>query len=136
MKQTDIDLETIMAEIKTSAPIFEVEPLDINIAKIQFELNKRLELEMPEYGEFLPIIEKYDYKGSYYNFSELCVKCSQVTDVATEDMRTLDLIIKDKKNTNEYICNIAKGNKKEIISALNNRNFLKVCKKVALKHII
>lgn len=138
MEPIKINVQTIKEEIKTSKPVFEVEPLDVNIAKIQFELTKRLEREMPEYGDFAPVIEKYENKGTYYKFSEIGVKCSHAVEDASKKLRSLDLIIKSRESGQEYVCNLIKGTKEEILAFLNPQSckkYFEICKNIALNHI-
>ena len=59
----NINANKFIAEAKDKVTSFELDPLDINLAKIQSNMTKRLEREMAEYGDFAPVVERYDRTG-------------------------------------------------------------------------
>lgn len=134
MKQLRINPEFVTTKLRTSKPIFEVEPLDVNLSKLQFEMSKRLEREVPEYGDFAPVVEKYDYKGNFYNFSGFRLVCSHIKDSADKKQRSLDFIAIDKNNVKEYVYNVTKGSKAEIMNIIMDNRLFESCKSV-LQHL-
>lgn len=111
-------------------PKFEVNPLDINIAKMQFNLQNRLEKEVPDYGDFAPVVEKYNSKDPTKNFSEVKVLCKHLKEDKTNKQRALELNVTDKKTLDEYSYTLAKGQKNDIIDAIHDNKFFEVCKNV------
>ena len=69
MKRINFNKELIKNNYNNQKIKFEVNPLDVSLAEIQFNLLKRLEREMPEYGDFAPVIEKYESKDPTKNIS-------------------------------------------------------------------
>lgn len=119
---------------KTAKPVFEVNPLDVNLAKIQFNLTKRLEREIPEHGDFAQIVERYISKDPTLNISTIEVLCKKSNIESKKDMlRTLVLNISDKANINTYSCELLNGEKSEIIKAVNDKNFFETCKAIVLE---
>lgn len=112
---------------------FEVNPLDMNLAKIQYNLINRLEREVPEYGDFAPVTEKYTSKDPTRKIGDIIVQCSHVKDSETKKDRSLDLTVYNRFNPEEfYTHNIVTGNKKEILETVNQIDFFETCKKVSL----
>lgn len=134
MKQF-ININEILQEVSANPLPFDVEPLDVNIAKIQFNLLKRLPVEVSELGNFLPVFEIYKNEGSYYRFSELKVVCGSTSDNATESIRFLAFIVKNRLTSDEYYCWLAEGNKSEIIAFVTEKQFFHICKAIVTKYI-
>ncbi len=129
----NIDINKVMSDLKKQQASFEVDPLDVNIAKIQFNLLNRLEREVPEYGCFAPVIEKYTSKNPDLNIGDIIVKCSHVKDSLSKLDRTLDLTVVDRFNPNKQMnLNIAKGTKKDVMESVKQREFFAICKNAAL----
>lgn len=108
---------------------FEVNPLDVNIAKIQFNLINRLEREIPEFGDFASVVENYESKDPTLNISTVKVLCKKFND----KIRSLELHVQDRARINEYNYIITQGEKAEILKAVNDKNFFEECKSVVLK---
>jgi len=119
---------------KTAKPGFEVNPLDVNLAKIQFNLTKRLEREIPEHGDFAQVVERYISKDPTLNISTIEVLCKKSNIESKKDMlRTLVLNISDKASINTYSCELINGEKTEIIKAVNSKDFFETCKAIVLE---
>lgn len=111
---------------------FEVNPLDVNLAKIQFNLTKRLELEIPPHGDFAQVVESYISKDPTLKISAIEVICKKSNiDSPKQKLRTLQLKVTDKTK-NSYIYEIASGEKKDILEAINNTTFFETCKTLIL----
>lgn len=108
---------------------FEVNPLDVNIAKMQYNLLSRLEREMPENGDFAPVIEQYFSKDPTLNLSEIKVTCSNVKDKSAKNTtRALEVLCSDKSGSKEIKKLLAKGSKKDILEYLNTTDFFAAIK--------
>ena len=119
-----------VSQIKNQKTAFEVEPLDVNLAKMQFNLTKRLEREIPDFGDFAPVVEAYESKDPTLNISTVKLLCKKFDD----KLRSLELYVQDRARVNEYNYIIAQGEKKEILSSVNENSFFEVCKNV-INHI-
>ena len=132
MKKITFNKELITNNFNHKKINFEVNPLDVNIAQIQLKLLSRLEREMPEYGDFAPVIEKYESKDPTKNISTIKVVCEHVKDKTNKTTRKITLYVCDKMGTNEYSCQLSEGKKSDIISSINDSKFFDVCKEVVL----
>ena len=63
---------SVMSDKKIS---FEVNPLDVNLAKIQYSLISRCEREVPENGDFAPVVEEYESKDPTKDLSNVKICC-------------------------------------------------------------
>ena len=124
----EINLNEIINNLNIEQCEFKIDPLDINIAKIQFNLQKRLPAEISEADNYSTIIEKYVSKDPTLNIKSIEIKCNK-SDV--KNSNTLEIIILNK-NKNEYKCIIAKGDKKNINSIIKEKDFFRLCKTIAL----
>ncbi len=110
---------------------FEIDPLDINLVKIQQEFQKKVE-QIPNYGNFTPLIGLYESKDPTRNISKIIITCKNLED-ETNKLRTLELRINNKQNLDETIFTLAKGNKQEIIDIINDKKFFEICKSLIIK---
>lgn len=130
MKMIKLDkLNNFANNLKPYKNSFEVNPLDVNLAKIQFNLTKRLEREIPEFGDFAPVVENYESKDPTLNISTVKVLCKKFSD----KVRSLELYVQDRARVNEYNYIISQGEKDQILKAVNGNNFFEECKSVVLK---
>lgn len=116
-------------KFKTS---FEINPLDINLSKIQENLTKRLEREMCEYGDFAPVVERYESENPLREFSTIKISCDHDRESISKTVRNLNLSVKDKVSGDEYVCTLKKGFKHDIEKYVANREFFDTTKKVIL----
>lgn len=110
---------------------FEIDPLDINLVKIQQEFQKKVD-QIPNYGNFAPLIGLYESKDPTRNISTIIITCKNLED-ETNKLRTLELRINNKQNLDETIFTLAKGNKQEIIDIINDKKFFEICKSLIIK---
>ena len=110
---------------------FEIDPLDINLVKIQQEFQKKVE-QIPNYGNFTPLIGLCESKDPTRNISKIIITCKNLED-ETNKLRTLELRINNKQNLDETIFTLAKGNKQEIIDIINDKKFFEICKSLIIK---
>jgi len=110
----------VLDENKNQKTSFQVLPLDINIAKMQFNMLKRYEDELPENNNFPPIIEVYKNEDTRVDFSEINITCKgKETDKTRKE---ITITISHKKNDIQAFKKIFEGNKKEIMEYLNDKN--------------
>ena len=119
-----------MTEIKKLD--FEANPLDVNIIKLQLALLKRAEREIPENGDFAPVVEKYESKDPTLDLSDVKVTCKYLKDDSPKkDKRALEVSCINKAKTEERTKILTKGTKAEILKYLDDVEFLSGCKKLA-----
>ncbi|MBQ9245785.1 hypothetical protein IJ182_05920 [bacterium] len=111
---------------------FEVNPLDVNIAKIQYSLINRLEREMPENGDFAPVVERYQSKDPTLDLSTVKVACRHVkSSEKSNNQRCIEASCKNKAETHEISKILAVGTKKQIIDYVKDTQFFEKCKELA-----
>ena len=112
---------------------FEVKSLDINLAKLQFNLTKRVEREVYEHGNFAPLIEEFESKDPTLDISRVKIVCRKSDkDSPKQKLRVLELHIQDRSGLNNYIYTLKEGEKKDIVEAVNKKAFFYTCKSVAM----
>ena len=104
--------------------IFEVNPLDVNIAKIQYNLLKKSETEITE-----NLIENYVNKDITIKLDELKVICR------AKDKQNINLeIICTKRNDSEPKSKILyDGSRNQFAEYLNKKDFFESIKEFVLK---
>ena len=118
-------------KMKLNVSKFEAEPLDIYLMKMRFNLTKRLPKEVCEYGDFAPVVEKYDYADPELNISTVKYVCEHVRN-DEKNIRQLLIYVKDRACINEYFCKIAEGKKEDIIKAVEDFDFFTQSKNIVL----
>ena len=104
---------------------FEVDPLDINIAKVQFNLIKTFSSDNLE----LPVSEKFENNDPTLKISEVNVCCNE--DKSAENNLILDAEVIDKTEK-KYVYTLKTGNKSDIAAYLDNKEFLFAIKELVL----
>lgn len=105
---------------------FCINPLDVNLAKMQFNILKRYENEVLSVGNFSPLIEEYLSKDPTLDVSLIKVICRY----STENIRVLELLIDNKtqiKKANYILC---EGTKEDIFCYLQKTDFVIDIKKL------
>lgn len=102
---------------------FEVEPLDINIAKVQFNMIKNLNTDNINF----PISESFENHDPTLKISEVKVVCKK------EENYILDVEVSDSKKDKKYFYTLKSGTKEEITEYLNNKIFLFGIKELVLE---
>lgn len=119
-------------KVNNNAPAFEVMPLDVNVANMQFELRKRAELEVPENGDFSPVVEKYENNDQRVEISDIkaICRCSE----KDKDEREIVVEITNRANTLLYNYSLFSGSKKQLLEYLDSKDnaFFKTIKQFAL----
>ena len=126
----NINVNKFVAEAKNEITVFELDPLDINLAKIQHNMTKRLEREMPEYGDFAPVVEKYESKNPEMSISTVKITCEHDKKSISKKLRKIGLYVTDKTRLNEYQCTLKKGYKSDLMEYVNDEEFFNSAKKV------
>ena len=112
---------------------FGVRPLDINIAKVQYNLIGRLGREVAECGDFNPVIEKFSLKSPRMRVGEVQITCLPSKESETNVGRILKLTVFDRSNPqNNLMSELFSGNKQEIINAVKDKSFFEKIKSVIL----
>ena len=113
---------------------FEVNPLDINLAKIQMNLISRAEREIPKDGDFAPIYEEFCSKDPTLDLSTIKVVCRhQKGSEKKNNIRYIEAISKNRAMTKEKSKVLCKGTKEDILKYLKDTDIFEECKKLA-KH--
>ena len=128
-----LNIKTIAENMKKKVQSFELNPLDISIAQMQMNLQKRLPLEVPEHGDFAPVVEKFVSKDPTMNISSVKIVCKKSDKEAPKQkLRTLEISIESKTGADVYKCVIADGDKKSITDIVKEKDFFTLCKTIAL----
>ncbi len=126
-------IEGFVKKFKSRDVKFEVEPLDVNLAKLQFNLTKRVEREVYEHGDFAPLVEKFESKDPTLDISTIKVVIRKSdNDSPKKKLRVIELHVNDKAGLNDYVYTLKEGEKKDIVEAVNKRAFFFTCKSVAM----
>ena len=126
-------IKSAVKNIQNKKVGFEVNPLDIGLAEIQMNLIKRLEREIPEHGDFATVVEKFELKNPMLDISNIEVVCKFLNkDVPKKTQRTLEINVTDKSGINTFNYVIANGDKSEILNAVHQKDFFRICKSVAM----
>ena len=104
---------------------FQVNPLDINIAKIQFNLIKKFEATNVEF----PVKEEFESKDPTLNISNVIVTCEKIS----ENNINLDMTVWDKNKEKEYKYTYKSGTQEQIDEAIKDKTFFMACKELVLK---
>lgn len=108
---------------------FEVNPLDVNLAKIQMNLSSRCEREVPENGDFSPIIEIFRSSDPTRDLSEIKVICN--FDKKNPGVKNTNRLLStqiEKKDGSKKEIELFKGTKNELLDYLKTTEFFKICK--------
>lgn len=103
---------------------FEVNPLDVNLAKAQFEMQKRIRQDLTEKQE---CIEDFELTSPRMVLSKVSIRCSRVT--GEEDMYDLVMRVEDKEHEHVAIAWIALGDIDEMEHELTSNQFVPKCKR-------
>lgn len=104
---------------------FEINPLDINLEKMTSSLKNRCEREVAEYGDFAPVVEKYENKDKDLYAGTIELVCRK-PDKSIEDHNTsryLEVVVKNPQGFRQLSSLIACGEKTEIMEKLSDDNF-------------
>ncbi|MBR5303905.1 MAG: hypothetical protein IKU37_03660 [Candidatus Gastranaerophilales bacterium] len=108
---------------------FEVNPLDINLAKIQMNLSERCEREVPENGDFATILERFKSLDPTIDLSEIIISCKY--DKNNPGIKNVNRILSAKifkQNGQIKDVQLFNGTKKELLEYLNTYEFFEICK--------
>lgn len=109
---------------------FEIEPLDVELAQLVFEMTKRLPAEVPSEGPFEPIVEQHQPNRCWYmNFGLIEITCCCYWE--GYDERVLYATFWDKDHTKSFRYMLLQGSTKEIVSYVDGRDVLFHFKTVA-----
>lgn len=109
--------------------LFEVNPLDVNLARIQMNLSKRCEREVPENGDFATILESFKSLDPTINLSEIIISCKY--DKNNPGIKNANRILSAKifkQNGQIKDVQLFNGTKKELLEYLNTNEFFEICK--------
>jgi len=101
---------------------FEIEPLDVELAKLTFEMTKRLPEELPQKGTFEPIVEQYlPNKGWYMNLGLIEMTCCCLDE---SDERLLFITFWDKEQQSSYRYLLQQGTTQDMLDCINEHRIL------------
>lgn len=112
-----------------NSTLFEVNPLDVNLAKIQMNLIKRCEREVPENGDFAPVVESFKSLDPTIDLSEIIVKCQY--DKNNSGLKDVNRVLTaniSMRNGKTKDISFFSGTKKELLEYLNEKDFFKTSK--------
>jgi hypothetical protein len=108
---------------------FEINPLDINIAKIQHNLILRCPLEISDNNEFTQIEETYKSLDPTLDLSEIKVICEyNKNDSTAQKNKCILYLTISKKGKNDLSLELFNGTKQELMEYLNRKDFFAVIK--------
>lgn len=103
---------------------FEVNPLDVNLAKAQFEMRKRIRQDLSEKQE---CVEDFELKSPMMLLSSVSIRCYGVT--GEENVFDLVMRVEDKERKHVAIAWIAMGGIDEMEHELASNQFVPECKR-------
>ena len=103
---------------------FEVNPLDMGLAKVQFEMQKLIRQDLTEKQE---CIEGFELKSPMMLLSSVSIRCYRVT--GEEDVYDLVMRVEDKEHKHVAIAWIAMGDIDEMEHELASNQFVPKCKR-------
>jgi len=111
---------------------FEVNPLDINIAKIQFNLKNRCDIEVPDMGIFNVVEEIYESKDPTLDLSNIRIIYKNKVKDASSKERYLVLVVQNSSKTVQKEKILIEGSKSEINNYINTTKFFRDIKHILL----
>lgn len=106
---------------------FEINPLDVNIAKIQHKLISNFDVE-----KFEPLIETFESKDPALDLSSLSVICRYCDDIGSVEV-VVNLLNKNKTQNYEQV--IFKSSKQSVFEYLNTTKYFTDVKSFVYKSI-
>lgn len=103
---------------------FEVNPLDVSLAKAQFEMQKRIRQSLVEKQE---CIEAFELKSPRTMLSKVSIRCIGVT--GEENLYDLTMRVEDKEHKHVAMAWIAMGDIDEMELELDSNRFVPKCKR-------
>ena len=128
----NINVNKLVVSARKFKTGFELNPLDVGLVEIQKSLGERLEREMPEYGDFAPVVERFESKNPEREFSTIKFSCSHEHGSLTKTMRNLELSVMDKARVNEYQCILKQADKDEMLRYVKDSKFFSNAKNVIM----
>lgn len=100
--------------------ILQENPLDKFIENALSKLQLRAEREVPDYGGFTPVCEKYTNKDSALYAGNVKIQITKAPKSVPnhEKLRFLDIVVKSPSERSKSACIIASGDTKTILSKL------------------
>lgn len=108
---------------KEGMPRFEVNPLDANLAKAQFEMQKRIRKDLTEKQN---CVECFELKSSRLQLSKVSLRCNRVR--GPEDIYDLVMRVEDKEHLHVALAWIAMGDINRMEHELSSSQFVPKCK--------
>ena len=109
--------------------------MDVNIVRMQCDMLSRCEREVPENGDFAPVVETFkNLSDKFKNLVEIKVVCER--DKADTDKkkagRVVRAIITKRNPVDNLDIELFKGTKAEVLEYLDTRDIFEVCKPNAI----
>lgn len=130
MGNIDLNNKAFRDKLDDYSAAFDIDPLDLALAQIQFNLLTKLEREVPEEGDFSMVIEKYDSEDPTLKVGNLKIVCKHNAKSSSNNSRSLEIIVADKKGKDNYRYTLGEGNKSEILGLVQSKSFVWTSKSV------
>lgn len=100
----------------------EIKSMDSEIQTAINKLLQRAEREMPEYGDFAPISEKFENRNENLNIGEPSIKIVYANFSKDKTLKRLELEIPSKTGKSSANVAMELADKKAILKALSDKN--------------
>lgn len=110
---------------------FKINPLDINLAKMQFNLIKKIESDSFFDEEFKLSVEKYQSKDPTLDISDVSIILNKTLENKEEFILSIEILNKQKTKKEEF--ELFKGSRKNLISFIKSTSFFEKAKVLILK---
>ena len=110
---------------------FEVNPLDLDIVKVQFDIIEKCSKNViPQKGKFETISETFEYKDSRLNLTKLRIicKCGDISD--EQRVIEAEFTYKNKAATKKIL--FFRGDKQALINFIVKKDFFQKIKQYAI----
>ena len=108
---------------KEGMPRFEVNPLDVNLAKAQFEMQKRIRQDLTEKQNCM---ESFELKSPRLQLSKVSIRCDKIR--GPEDVYDLVMRVEDKEHRHVALTWIAMGDINRMEHEMSSNQFVLKCK--------
>ncbi len=99
---------------------FSINPLDINLAKMQFNILKKYENEISAVYNYSSIIEEYTSKDPTLDISLIQIIFKSLD----ENLKSIELVFYNKKQTEKYNAVLCEGTNEFILNYLKKQDFV------------
>lgn len=120
--KTYLSREEFFGQLKDER--FEVNPLDVSLAKAQFEMKKRIRRDLTEKQE---CVEGFELKSPRTTLSKISIRCFRVT--GEEDLYDLVMRVEDKEHEHVALAWLTMGDINDMELEMDSNQFVPMCKR-------